>query len=189
MAKTIPDEILQNAKGLGMLRVTRIGTGGSVRFGAGLVVKRIGNKWSAPSSIKTTGGGLGAQLKHDVVDFLLVLNTTRVVKVFQRGWDIQVGPSFEILPGPFADSLAPVDEDAECFLYAKHGGEYIPASLEGAYIMQGKYENEDAYGRGIFSELVLSGNVPQPKCSEELYLNLEKRINAETAAQFAQMRI
>lgn len=62
--KLIPDAILQQAKGLAILTVVKVGMMVTYKIGTGLVVaRREDGSWSPPSAISSFGGGWGAQVK------------------------------------------------------------------------------------------------------------------------------
>lgn len=62
--KLIPDAILQQAKGLAILTVVKVGMMVTYKIGTGLVVaRREDGSWSPPSAISSFGVGWGAQVK------------------------------------------------------------------------------------------------------------------------------
>lgn len=61
--KKIPDAILQQAKGLAIITVVKVGMMVTYNIGTGLVVaRREDGSWSPPSAISTFGVGWGAQV-------------------------------------------------------------------------------------------------------------------------------
>lgn len=62
--RKIPEAILQNAKGLAILTVAKVGMMVTYKIGTGLVIaRRDDGTWSAPSAITSFGVGWGAQVK------------------------------------------------------------------------------------------------------------------------------
>ncbi len=61
--KSIPDAVLDGAKGLAILTVLKVGLMVTYKMGTGLVVARKSDgTWSAPSAIASCGLGWGAQV-------------------------------------------------------------------------------------------------------------------------------
>lgn len=61
--KSIPDAVLNGAKGLAILTVFKVGLMVTYKVGTGLVVARNSDDtWSAPSAIASCGLGWGAQV-------------------------------------------------------------------------------------------------------------------------------
>lgn len=85
--KSIPPDVLRDAKGLAILTVAKAGFIVSGRGGKGLVVARVGKSWSGPSAIGTGGAGFGFQIGIEVTEFIMILNTPEAVKAFSRQGD------------------------------------------------------------------------------------------------------
>jgi len=61
--KKIPEAILQNARGLAILTVVKVGVMVTYNVGTGLVIaRREDGSWSPPSAISSFGVGWGAQV-------------------------------------------------------------------------------------------------------------------------------
>ncbi|MCD7471783.1 hypothetical protein HAX54_012451 [Datura stramonium] len=81
--KKIPEAILQNARGLAILTVVKVGVMVTYNIGTGLVIaRREDGSWSPPSAISSFGVGWGAQAGGELTDFIIVLRTTDAVKTF-----------------------------------------------------------------------------------------------------------
>src|SRR5437879_11611966 len=78
--KAIPQAVLKDARGLGIMTVIKAGFGFSGRGGKGVVVARTRNGWSGPSAIGTGGAGFGFQIGAEVTGFVFILNTDAAVK-------------------------------------------------------------------------------------------------------------
>src|SRR5215813_2819646 len=81
----IPPRILNNARGLAIIRVLKAGFVFSGKGGQGVVVARTGNGWSGPSFIGLGGAGWGLQVGAQVSDFIFVPNNDSAVRAFSRG--------------------------------------------------------------------------------------------------------
>lgn len=61
--KSIPDAILNKAKGLAILTIVKVGLMVTYKIGTGLVIaRRDDGSWSPPSAISSFGVGWGAQV-------------------------------------------------------------------------------------------------------------------------------
>lgn len=70
--KKIPEAILQNARGLAILTVVKVGVMVTYNIGTGLVIaRREDGSWSPPSAISSFGVGWGAQVNKFTTIFLL----------------------------------------------------------------------------------------------------------------------
>jgi len=98
--KAIPQAVLKDARGLGIMTVIKAGFGFSGRGGKGVVVARTSNGWSGPSAIGTGGAGFGLQVGVEVTEFVMVLNTDAAVKAFSRDVNITLGGDISVAAGP-----------------------------------------------------------------------------------------
>src|SRR5258708_40225266 len=83
----IPPRVLNNAKGVAILRVLKGGFGVSGRLGDGVVIARLpGGGWRGPTAIATGGGGFGLQIGGEITLFVIILHIqTAVHAVARRG--------------------------------------------------------------------------------------------------------
>mmetsp|Transcript_10557 Transcript_10557/g.33747 ORF Transcript_10557/g.33747 Transcript_10557/m.33747 type:complete len:359 (+) Transcript_10557:49-1125(+) len=169
-------EILQKAKGLAFLRVTKVGFAFSGRFGSGLVVARLPDGgWSAPSAIGTVGVSMGFQLGAQIADFLIVLNTEEAVAAFSGGGQVSVGGQVGAVAGPVGASReasvsATTTEKpsaAPIYTYSISKGLFAGVSLEGSVVNERNAVNERHYASpGIRAKQILTGLVrPMPTCA------------------------
>ena len=98
--KSIPPEVLRNAKGVAIMTVIKAGFIVSGRAGSGVVVARLGKGWSGPSAIGTGGAGFGFQIGAEQTEFVIVLNTREAVKAFSQGGNVQLGGDISVAAGP-----------------------------------------------------------------------------------------
>lgn len=165
--------VLEAARGLAFLRVTKVGFAFSGRFGTGLVVARLKDGgWSAPSAIGTVGLSMGFQAGAQVADFLIVLNTRAAVTAFSGGGHLTIGAQLGAVAGPLGasreagvagqpEALAPI------YTYAIAKGIFLGASLEGAAINERTSVNERHYARAVRASEILAGAVePMPSALE-----------------------
>jgi len=169
-----PRAVLQRARGLAFLRVTKVGFAVSARVGTGLVVARVPGGWSAPSAIGTVGMSLGFQIGAQVADFLIVLNDQAAVDAFSGGGQVSLSGQIGAVAGPVglsreagvAAQAKPV-APAPVFTYSIAKGIFVGLSLEGSVINERNSVNERHYGQpGIRAKDILHGNVtPTPQAT------------------------
>jgi lipid-binding SYLF domain-containing protein len=167
--QSIPATILNEAQGLAIIRVLKVGFVFSGKGGQGVVVARTGNGWSGPSFIGTGGAGFGFQAGAQVTDFVLVLNTRDAVTAFSHGGNVTIGAGVSAAAGPVGrHAEASVTPVAAIYTYSRAKGLFAGASLEGAVIATQTDANRHYYGRGVSARAILSGRVPPPAGAERL---------------------
>ena len=103
--REIPPRIMNNARGLAIIRVLKIGFGVSGKGGEGLVVARTAHGWSGPSFVGLGGAGWGLQIGAEVSDFIFVLNNDAAVRAFSRDGNVKIGADVSAAAGPVGRDL------------------------------------------------------------------------------------
>lgn len=161
--KSIPKEVLRDARGLAIMTVIKAGFIFSGRGGTGVVVARLGKGWSPPSAIGTGGAGFGLQIGAQVTEFVIVLNTPDAVRAFSREGNVQLGTDLSVAAGPVGRSLgAGVTPVAAVYTYSRSQGLFAGISLEGTIIGARGDTNAKYYGRVVSPQAILSGSVKTP---------------------------
>lgn len=167
--KQIPRKVLDSARGLGIIRVLKVGFGLSGKGGQGVVVARTGNGWSGPSFIGLGGAGIGWQIGAQVTDYIFVLNTDAAVRAFSRDGNVKIGADVSAAAGPVGRDLqASVTPTAAVYTYSRSKGLFAGVSLEGAVIATQKDANAQYYGRSVGARAILSGRVAPPAGADKL---------------------
>ena len=162
--KGIPGRILQDAKGLAIISVFKVGFGFSGKGGQGVVIARTDGGWSGPSFIGTGGAGWGAQIGAQITDFVFVLNTNRAVRAFSKDGNVTIGAEASAAAGPVGrDANVGVTPTAAIYTYSRSKGLFAGASLEGAVIATQKSANERYYGHPVSAIDILAGQVTPPR--------------------------
>ncbi len=173
--RSIPQQVLDNAKGIAVMSIVKGGFIFSGRIGSGLVVAKTAKGWSAPSAIGMAGAGFGAQIGGSITSFVLVLNTQAALDAFSRG-SVTLGGNLSVAAGPVGGAaegslaLPP----AAIYSYSVGRGVFVGASLEGSVITEKSDVNAEFYGKPVRPSELLSGNVAQPKSARALYRQLER---------------
>lgn len=167
--KQIPPRILDDARGLAIIRVLKVGFGFSGKGGQGVVVARTGHGWSGPSFIGLGGVGWGLQIGAQLTDFIFVLNTDAAVRAFSRGGNVKIGADLSAAAGPVGRDLqGDVTTTAAVYTYSRSKGLFAGISLEGAVIATQNDANTEYYGRPVSARAILRGDVSPPAGAEQL---------------------
>ena len=167
--KSIPTEVLRNAKGVAIMTVIKAGFIVSGRGGSGVVVARTGKGWSGPSAIGTGGAGFGFQIGAEQTEFVFVLNTRDAVKAFAQGGNVQLGGDISVAAGPVGRTVeAGVTPVAAVYTYSRSQGLFGGISLEGTVVAARDEANAKYYGRSVTPGEILSGKVKVPAGAKPL---------------------
>jgi lipid-binding SYLF domain-containing protein len=166
----IPPRVLQDAKGVAVLRVLKGGFGVSGRLGEGVVVAKLpGGGWSGPSAIGTGGGGFGFQIGGKVTEFVIILNSRAAVNAFAHGGNVQFGGALSVAAGPVGRTAeAGVLPVAAVYTYSRSQGLFAGVSLEGTLLVAQSDKNASYYGRRVTPGQILSGSVAPPRSAGPL---------------------
>ena len=161
--KAIPRRVLDDARGLAIMSVLKVGFGVSGQGGQGVVVARTGHGWSGPSFIGTGGAGWGLQIGAQITEFVFVLNTDAAVRSFSRGGNVTVGGDVSATAGPVGRDLqAGVTPSAAIYTYSRSQGLFAGVSLQGAVVATQKTANARYYRHAVSARQILSGHVSPP---------------------------
>ena len=153
--RSIPLDLLHQARGLCFLTVAKAGLIVTGRIGTGLIVARQADGgWSPPSAMGTVGLGWGAQIGADITSYLIVLTTDEAVKAFASRGSINLGAELDVAVGPFGRSAkgnvnAGDGGFAPAYSYAHSKGFFAGISLEGSILASRSDVNSKFYGRPV----------------------------------------
>ncbi|KAJ7948791.1 RING/FYVE/PHD-type zinc finger family protein [Quillaja saponaria] len=184
LEKSIPDVILNQAKGLAILTIAKVGVMVTYNVGTGVVVARKEDgSWSPPSAISSFGIGWGAQAGGELTDFIVVLRTRSALRTFSGNMHFSVGTGLSAAAGTVgrtaeADLHAGDGGCAACYTYSSSKGAFVGCSLEGSVIMTRSQENCKFYGKSsINGSDILLGSLPRPPAAAILYHALSNLFN------------
>ena len=161
--KAIPRRVLDDARGLAIMSVLKVGVGISGQGGQGVVVARTGHGWSGPSFIGTGGAGWGLQIGAQITEFVFVLNTDAAVRSFSRDGNVTIGGDVSATAGPVGRDLqAGVTPSAAIYTYSRSQGLFAGISLQGAVVATQKTANARYYRHTVSARQILSGRVSPP---------------------------
>ncbi len=161
---SIPRSVLRHSKGLAIITVIKAGFIFSGKGGHGVVVARTSNGWSGPSFITQGGAGWGLQAGAEATDFIFVLNTNAAIRAFSKGGNVTLGADASVAAGPVGrDAHVAVTPTAAIYTYSRTKGLFAGAAVEGAIMATEKDENARYYGRPVYAQEILRGEVRPPQ--------------------------
>jgi len=167
--RQIPRRILNDARGLAIIRVLKAGFVFSGKGGQGVVVARTGHGWSGPSFVGLGGAGWGLQVGAEMTDFIFVLNSDAAVRAFSRDGNVKLGADVSAAAGPVGRDLqGDVTTTAAVYTYSRSKGLFAGISLEGAIIATQKTANDRYYGHTAGARSILAGHIEPPHGAERL---------------------
>lgn len=184
--RSIPLDLLQQAKGLCFLTVLKIGCVVSGRVGTGIIVARRENgNWSPPSAIGTFGMGYGPQIGGDITSYIIVLTTLKAVAAFASRGTLNLGAELGVAVGPVGRSAmgnlnAGDTGIAAAYCYAHSKGFFVGISLEGSVLASRSDVNAKFYGRQVDAyNLLFESSHWTPRAAQPLYDALKEASETE----------
>lgn len=173
--KGIPHDILEKAHCIGIVpNLKRAGFVVGAKYGKGELVCRTATGWSAPDIIRIEGGSIGFQIGAGETDLVfVVMNKTGEEHIMQDKFT--VGGDASAMAGPVgrsAEAQTDAMMHAEILSYSRARGIFAGISLEGATMRPDREDNHELYGRDVTPREILSGRIPAPAGTDELYTEL-----------------
>jgi SH3 domain-containing YSC84-like protein 1 len=168
--------------------VKRVGFIIGVEYGRGTMTCRLGDNykgpWSAPAMVALEGGTFGIQIGVQVSDLVLLVMNERGVNSL-LGSKSKLGVDASVAAGPFGRSaMAATDMGmrADILAFARTGGAYLGAVLNGSSLRPDNTGNTALYGRELTSkQIVRSGEIPVPPAGRPLVQMLDQTTVAAAA--------
>ena len=173
--KPIPESVIERAKGIAIIEITKGGFGLSGQHGEGVLIAKTSNGWSAPSAFYTSGGGVGLQVGVEVRRLIYILNTPAAVNAFAQKGKFKLNAIANATAGP--DTLteeASTINQQDIYVYATTDGAFAGAAVGSDRLGTAININKEAYGDSVTTADILNGKVPSPPAASELYRALQK---------------
>ena len=173
-SRPIPAWVLQQAKGIGIIEVTKGGLGVAGADGQGVIVVRTPTGWSAPFAFTQGGGSVGFQVGIDIKKYVYVFNTPESWRAFTGEERVRFQAGAQATAGPDYSAQDAVKglPHANVFVYTLSDGAFAGAAIGGQMIGGATDVNMDAYHTANPDE-ILGGQVPQPPYAQGLYQTLD----------------
>ncbi len=138
--------------------------------------KSSGSGWSAPGSLRISGGKFGLLVGGAETDVLmLVMNENGMQHLLSSKF--QVGGEASAAAGPVGrDSSAMTDAEmhAEILTYSRSRGVFGGLDLGGAAVTEDKDSNRELYGSAITNKEILNGSPSVPAAAETFIHTLDE---------------
>lgn len=171
---SIPEKVLQKAKGIAILSLIKAGFLVSGKGGNGVVLAQNRTGWSAPSAITLGGAGLGLLIGGEASEIILILNDQKAVEAFMKNSNFILGSDVSAVAGPSGTALQGSKfPNASIYSYSYSKGAFAGVSLEGSMVFARDEANEKFYGYKVTPKELLSGKIPAPFKAFALYQELE----------------
>lgn len=171
--KRIPDQLLEEAEAIMILRITRGGIILGASSGAGVAFKNNIENWSPPAFYTVASGSLGLQIGASQVDLIALLMNDKAVAILTEP-EIQWGVGVEVIAGPTGASLsADTLPKGDILLYETTKGLDVGLAVSGGVIKPNQKFNAELYDKDdITAEWILGSRVSMPEAANDLTLLL-----------------
>ena len=164
--KGIPAGLFERAKAIAVFPHVVRGAfiiGG--RWGKGVAISRDAQgHWGPAGFLDLGGGSFGFQIGGDATDVILFfIEEDSLDKLLED--KVELGANASVAAGPVGRSAevgTNLTLDAAIYAYSRSKGVFAGVALDGTVISMDNSANENAYGREIERQEVLSGKVPAP---------------------------
>ena len=132
----IPQTVLQNCRGIIVVRQYKAGFVLGAKGGAGLAMlkDKVTKKWSPPVFIKTGEGSIGFQIGGQSIDSIFLIMNKEGVKMLLKS-KFKIGVDASAAAGPVGrDAEAKVGAGTAILVYARAKGLYVGATVEGGLL-------------------------------------------------------
>ena len=170
----VPQNLLNNCKGIAIIRLGRGGLVFGGTHGTGIVMARTkkiwGAGWSSPCAFSMSGGSFGAQIGFETRDYIFVLNTDDALKSFTSDDRLKWDATAAATAGPdhISEEASQV-LDVPVYVYSRTDGAFAGATLGGTSISTDMDANRAAYGDSVSTSEILTGKVKVPQSAAKLY--------------------
>ena len=177
--KGIPQDLI--AKAACVIVVPNMKSGGFIvggQYGKGFFTcrKSSGVGWSAPGSLKLTGGKLGLLIGGKETDvIMLVMNRNGMDKMLSSKF--QIGGELSAAAGPVGRSSSAMTDaamHAQILSYSRSRGVFAGINLDGSAVQQDEEANKELYGKSISNRTIFETNPTVPAEAEQFIHTLDR---------------
>jgi len=178
----IPNEVLNDAKGIMFLSVVKGGLGIGGMVGTGIIMARNPNwrtEWTSPCAIGLGGLQIGFNIGFEKTDHIIIIRDEDVVSKFHSG--IRLGGDISLSVGPLGrDTNVGLTVNEKGVIpnvsYSMSKGVYMGFALEGSVITIRNDCNEKFFGQKCDVLQILNGSVKVP--FDQTYISLCKTLGS-----------
>jgi lipid-binding SYLF domain-containing protein len=163
--RSIPPEILRNAKGIVMIDLAKAGFGFAYQHGAGVALVRDpdSGKWSPPAFVEANQGSVGFQAGGEQAFCVIVLMTTNAAHALTQAnfaFDAEVGGTAGYSSGDAQTKSSTVEKEA--VIYADRNGLFAGAAVKFGGLTPDDNANTVYYDRSLTMEDILFHHEVKP---------------------------
>ncbi|MCU1294878.1 MAG: hypothetical protein JWP08_3728 [Bryobacterales bacterium] len=177
--KGIPQDLLGRASCV--VVIPNLKKGGFIvgaEYGSGFFTcrKSSGVGWSAPGSLRMTGGKFGLLIggaETDVV--MLVMNKSGMEHLVSNKFTL--GGEASVAAGPLgrnASAMTDAEMHAEILSYSRQRGIFGGLDLSGSAVTEDDKANQELYGKEISNKTIVAGGVPVPPAANAFVHTLDR---------------
>ncbi len=174
--KGIPRELLEKAEAVAVFpNVLKAAFVVGGNKGQGVVARRMGKGWGAPTFFNLGGGSIGPQIGASSTDFVLLIMNEEGLKGLLED-KFEIGGETSIAAGPIGRTLSASTNatlDAGILSYSRSKGAFIGAALKGVAITPDNDLNESYYGKKA-NEVLLDSKMATPALVRTFTLALNR---------------
>ncbi len=177
--KSIPEELLRNAKAIAIIpSAIKVGYVIGAKYGRGVVLVRNKSGWSNPSFITIAGASLGLQAGAQSSDVILVFMTKKSIAGLRQA-KFTLGADATVAAGPVgrhSEAATDITMKAEIYSYSRSRGLFAGISVAGGAIVTDQKSNSRFYNEedvGVYE--IFDGTVKHvPSIAKKLIATLER---------------
>lgn len=166
----IPRSVINNARGIAIIEITKGGFGLSGQHGEGVLIARTASGWSAPSAFNASGGGIGFQVGVEVRKLIFILNNADAVNAFARNEKFKFNAIAQATAGPdtVTEEASTINQHS-IYVYSLTDGAFAGAAIGAELIGTNLKVNRATYGDTVSTADIINGKVSRPAYAAPLY--------------------
>ncbi|MEM6821248.1 MAG: YSC84-related protein [Verrucomicrobiota bacterium] len=169
----VPRKIIEGAKGIAIIEITKGGFGISGQHGKGVLIAKAKDGWSAPSAFDASGGGLGLQVGVEVRKLIYILNNADAVNAFAQDDKFKLNAIANATAGPdnVTEEASTINKH-DIYVYSMTEGAFAGAAIGGEMMSTNLKVNRKTYGSSVSTSDILNGKITRPENAKRLYTAL-----------------
>lgn len=171
----IPAPVLAKAKAVAIMDTTEGGLIFTGKSGSGVLVHRVGNGWSGPVGISTSGASFGLSAGGKATKTIYLLMDNKAIKQFMTDDNVKFEGDISGAAGPTGVTIGnDFVPNHSVYTYSYTDGVFGGMSVEGGVISYEKEQTFKYYGEPVGIKAVLMGEIKPPAGAAVLTSLLDK---------------
>lgn len=164
----IPAAVMAKAKGVVIMEITQGGLIFAGKSGEGVLLTRVGNGWSGPVAVSTSGASFGLQAGGEVIEVVLLLNSKEAVNALVNENQIKFAGEMTATAGPAQGDITDNVPLPDAYVYSRSSGAFAGISVKGSVVAIERGATNKYYGKPTSVSDILNGKVSAPASSQQL---------------------